>query len=398
MKDSALPPVTEGLPPAQLPPDSLAAQLFADPTIFSFFQAMRLLERWQPERQPVAQAGPPSAEIVRIRAHQSLGFPASQIFDLQLSAGAKPPVLTVTFFGLTGPSGILPRHYTELLLKLYKETKGPERTTLRDWLDLFNHRLISLFYKAWEKYRFFLPYERRDYARRDPDSFTSAMFSLIGLGTPGLRKRLRLCYWDAHLSRTCLLDQVNDLGLLFYGGLLAHRPRNAVSLQAMLGDYFQLPVNVHQFQGQWLLLEPANQSRLGNGALFNNQLGVNMVAGERVWDVQGKVRIRLGPLSYDQFLEFLPDRSLQPGRKALFMLLHLVRFYVGPELSFDVQVILQAAGVPECCLAMADGIGPRLGWNIWLKSQTATRPAEDAVFDGHDQVWLNEEEYRAAFK
>src|SRR5437588_10322428 len=100
------------------------------------------------------------------------------------------PALVASFMGLTGPKGALPDHYTELLIRLGRERKDVERTALRDWLDLFNHRFLSLFYRAWEKYRFQIPYERGDYALTEPDVFTRALLAFVGLEMPALRDRL----------------------------------------------------------------------------------------------------------------------------------------------------------------------------------------------------------------
>src|SRR5262249_11909835 len=143
-----------------------------------------------------------------------------------------------------------------LLIKLVKdrENRGPERFALRDWFDLFNHRVISLFFRAWEKYRFYIPYERKEYDNPEPDPFTLGLRSLLGMGVPSLRRRLRVALWDDTVEGRPerVLAHVEDLALLYYGGFLAHRPRNVVSLQALLEDYFELPTQVQQFRGQWL--------------------------------------------------------------------------------------------------------------------------------------------------
>src|SRR5262249_36542598 len=156
--------------------------------------------------------------------------------------------MTVAFLGLTGPSGVLPRHYTELLLRMEREANGSEKRALRAWLDLFNHRLISLFYRAWEKYRFYVAYERGEHAGREPDAFTQVLFSLAGLGVPKLRGRLRVVTPEGPGERT--VARIDDLALLHYSGYLAQRPRCATSLEALLGDYFGLAVRVEQFRGQ----------------------------------------------------------------------------------------------------------------------------------------------------
>jgi type VI secretion system protein ImpH len=377
---------------AAMPRDkSLEARLFSEGFAFDFFQAVRVLERLEPARKPVGRTGPPSAEAVRFLAHLSLAFPPSAIYEVERAGPDRPvPAMTVTFLGLTGPSGVLPRHYTELLLQLHRDERGPERRALRAWLDLFNHRLISLFYRAWEKYRFYVPYERGEHARPDADPFTRALFSLVGLGAPPLRNRLRVSTpvdVDGE-RRERVLARVDDLVLLYYGGFLAHRPRCAVALEAMLADYFRLPVRVQQFHGQWLRLEPANQSRLGGDGDGNNQPGINLVAGERVWSAESKFRVRIGPLGYAQFMEFLPDRSPVPQRKTFFLLCHLIRLYVGPELDFDVQLVLRAADVPALQLGADAGSAPRLGWNTWVRTGAYPRDAEDAAFEGEAVVWV----------
>jgi type VI secretion system protein ImpH len=365
----------------------LEEQLYEEGFAFDFFQAVRVLERLETARKPVGRSGPPDAEATRFRAFLSLSFPPSAVHEVSRpTSELRLPAMTVTFLGLTGPSGVLPRHYTELLLRLEREAKGDVRRSLRDWLDLFNHRIISLFYRAWEKYRFYLPYERGEYSRKDPDAFTRALFSLVGLGEPALRARMRVAVpvvEDLHQNERALA-RVDDLSLLYYGGFLVHRPRCAVALESMVHDYFQLPALVQQFLGQWLRLETGDQTQLGSGG----RLGVNTVAGSKVWDVQSKVRVRLGPLAYRAYEEFLPDRTPVAQRKAFFLLGHLVRLYVGRELDFDVQLVLRKDEVPACRLGVDGGLGPRLGWNTWLFCERMTRDAEDAVFEGEELVWL----------
>ncbi|MGE3803103.1 MAG: type VI secretion system baseplate subunit TssG [Gemmataceae bacterium] len=367
---------------------TLTERLLREPFAFNFFQAVRLLEMIYPDRQPVGRGGPPLREIARFRALVSLVFPPSAIFDLEPADPDSPPVMSVAFLGLHGPSGILPRHYTEMLLRIEREVKTAEKHALRDWFDLFNHRFISLFFRAWQKYRFWVAYERGEHLRPEPDPFTQALYSLIGIGMPSLRQRLRLSVVEEInlelQERT--LAKVDDLALLYYGGLLKQRPRNATNLERLLEDYFQLPVHIEQFHGQWLYLEPDDQSRL-TSLRSANQLGVDAVAGQRVYDVQSKFRICIGPLGIDDFNAFLPDRAATGERKTLFLLSHLTRMFVGPEYDFEVQLTLCRDEVPRLEL-VSSALGPRLGWNTWVFSQPFERNVEDAVFDGQEPVWL----------
>jgi type VI secretion system protein ImpH len=370
---------------------SIAERLFAEGYGFDFFQAVRLLEKMAPERGPVGHDSPPAAEVARFRAHLSLSFPASSIYQIEPPTELVPaPTLMVTFLGLTGPSGILPRHYTEMLMRACS-TKGPERYLARDWFDLFNHRLISLFYRTWTKYRFWLTYERGEFAQPDPDLFTESLFGLIGLGAKSLRNRLRVAARPAAeaIPSERVLARVEDLSLIYYGGLLAHRPRSAISLERLLADYFGIPVRVVQFQGQWLRLDPENQSQM-LAQEEKSALGLNAIVGDRVWDIRSKIRICLGPLNYERFAAFLPDQSSVPERKDFFKLMHLVRFYVGPALKVDVQLILKASDIPQCKMLHEKGKGPRLGWNTWMTSRPMKHDSNDAVFDGFEITWTTE--------
>jgi type VI secretion system protein ImpH len=378
-------------PPEALP--GLAGRLFGEPYCFDFFQSVRLLQRLYPTQPRVGRGGPPSEEVVRFRSLVSLSFPPSAIYDLVPRTSSRSfALMTQAFLGLAGPSGVLPRHYTELLIRLQKDLKGPDRYTLRDWFDLFNHRMVSFFYRAWEKYRFPLAFELREHEKADPDPFTKALLSYTGLGLSPLRGRVRITTplnGSGKLQRRDLA-KVDDLAILYYAGYFAHRPRNAISLKGLIEDFFEVLARVEQFRGQWLHLEPESQTRLGN-ADSANQLGFSAMAGERVWDVRSKIRIRLGPLPYKTFLSLIPDTTTIPERKAFFILSHLVRLYVGPELDFEVQLILRAPDVPNAELSDGEELGPRLGWNTWVRSLPMDRDAEDAVFQGDDRFVLLDE-------
>lgn len=361
---------------------------------FDFFQAVRVLEKVFPDRKPVGLDAAPEEEVARFRAHLSLAFPPGQIVEFIPPSDEVPsPLLTVTFLGLYGPSGVLPTHYTQMLMDLVRDVRGPERRSLRDWLDIFNQRAVSLFYRAWEKYRFYIPYERGEPGRKEPDSFTLAMRSVIGLGSAGLRDRLEVRHPDfgtpseyfndfgsSERSARTSLAQIDDLGLLYYSGFFAQRPRNPTNLKLLLADYFGVPVEVQPFQGQWLALPESDQTQLG----VMGVLGENTIAGSHVWDRASRFRLRLGPLGYDRFNELLPDRAPAPERKSFFLVSQLARLFVGGEYDFDIQLVLAAWEVPEVELADSQGAGPRLGWNTWLISDTPQSNADDAVFESDD--------------
>ena len=359
-------------PPGRRDRAPLSREIRDEAYRFDFFQAVRVLERMAdeesardgaPQRFPVGHDNWPQEEVVRFRAAASHGFPTGSVVALDDSGPQQenttatgPPGMTVAFLGLTGPGGPLPQHYTSLLIDRIRSRDH----ALRDFLDAFNHRIVSLFYRAWEKYRFPVAYERAARASEE-DPFTRCLYGLVGLGTPGLRGRL----------------EFDDEAFLFYAGLISHCPRSADSLREMLADYFELRVEVLQFQGQWLYLSEDDQSSLPSPrhpAGLNMRLGTNVVVGERVWDVEGKFRLRLGPIGYDQF------RRLTPAGDALRPLCQMIRSYVGVQFDFDVQPVLKGAEVPWCRLGGEDGDPSRLGWNTWIRSGELARDVSDAVF------------------
>ena len=337
---------------------SLEQVLFQEGYRFEFFQAVRILERLYRARLPVGRDSIPSREVVRFHSLLSLAFPASAIHDVASSDnGEKPPEMIVAFMGLFGLTGVLPRHYTELLLERVRYRDF----ALRDFLDIFNHRMISLFYRAWEKYRFPVAYERsRLSGGKDYDAFSLSLFHLVGMGTEGLRDRL----------------ESGDGAFLYYSGLAAQQPRSASALEVMLGDYFGVPVTVNQFLGAWLRLDDENRTRLGaNGA--NNLLGTTAIVGSKWWDQQSAFRVVLGPLSFKQFREFLPSE------KGFRSLVELTRFFSGLTLDFDVQLVLKAAEVPSCRLTRPGPAAVRLGWSSWLKTREFSHNATDALLRRH---------------
>jgi type VI secretion system protein ImpH len=325
----------------------LEDRLFAEPYSFEFFQAVRLLRRFYPNQNNVGLQQPPRSEIVRFGVHPSLSFPASEIQELERRPNL-PALMRVNFMGVVGPQGLLPIYYTELVIDRLR-AKDP---TLRDFLDIFHHRIISLFYRVWQKYRFQVAYEQGD-----GDQFSQYLFSLIGLGAPALQHR----------------QEIDDQGLLCYAGLLAQQPRSALALELILLDYFGVPVRVEQFLGAWYSLDEPSQCNLDDTFFDSQQLGFGAVAGDEIWDPQSRVRIVLGPLPLKSYLDFLPSGS------AFSPLRTLVRFYAGDEFDFEVQLILQREQTPACELGAEGPAAPQLGWLSWSKTKDMQADPSQAI-------------------
>lgn len=315
----------------------LNQELSEEPYRFEFFQAVRLLERIVAEGRSIGRESLPDQEIVRLRSRISLDFPASEIHEIRETDGhpdgRKRIEMLINFMGLVGPSGVLPVHYTELVLDRIRHRD----TAMWAFLDIFTHRAVSMFYRAWSKYRFPVGYERGE------DGFTQYLYDFAGLGTKGLRGRMSLA----------------DETLLPYGGLIAQKPHSNNALENMLSDYFGVTAKIKQFFGQWLTLDPADLTRLGTR---NSTLAVNTIAGAKIWDQQSKFRVCLGPLDFKQFQAFLPNGS------AYRALGSIVRFMAGLEVDFDVQLILKAKQVPSTVLTTRALRRPMLGWTSYLKT------------------------------
>jgi type VI secretion system protein ImpH len=318
-----------------------------EPSAFDFFQAVRLLSRLLPDRQTVGRFSDPNSETVRFHSETEIGFPPSQIADLEWPPGAQPR-MRVTFMGLFGPNGVLPLYYSALV----RERLRAHDSALHEFLNIFNHRIISLFYQAWEKHHFTAGYERNE-----PDPLSPHLMDLLGLGTPLLSSR----------------HGFPDEALLFRCGLLAPHVRSAAALRALLIDYFEVPVEIEQFVGKWFSIDEDSRCRFSDSACDSERLGGGAVVGDEIWNQQSGVRIRLGPLTLQQYLDFLPEGGAhQPLRE-------LVRFFGGDELDFEVQLILQKEDVPACELGAEGPAAPRLGWLSWASAAPPKQDRDESV-------------------
>jgi type VI secretion system protein ImpH len=321
--------------------------LHEDACSFEFFQAVTLLQHLQRDRKPVGRFSKVEEEAVHFRANNTLAFPASQIQQIDYPDDA-PPHMIVNFMGLTGPMGVLPYCYTELILE---RARAKDRT-LPAFLDIFNHRMISFFYRAWEKHHFPVTY-----SLGDEDLFTHHLLDFIGLGTPGLQNR----------------QAVPDDALMHFTGLLGMQSRSAAALEAILTDYFQIPVEIEQFSGAWYRLDPAIQTCMDDNDDLSQQLGQGAVVGDEIWNQRSRVRVKLGPLTLSQYRDFLPDGSGFESLRAL------TKFFSNDELDFEVQLLLSREQAPRCEIGSQGETAPRLGWISWLKSAPLNRDPGDTI-------------------
>ncbi len=332
---------------------------------FSFFQLVRLLELCSKGKTRTGYGGPASAEALRFRPDTSMAFPASDVTELELLDSPETTTersrITTTFLGLYGSSSPLPSFYSEEILW---EDEDPNR--IRDFLDLFHHRLLSFFYRCWSKYRHYIQFE---YGK--DDSLTPSLLSLIGPGS-------RLLSQETELPE--------PLRLLHFSGLMNQQPRSASALENTLSEYFEhLPVEVEQCTGRWV---PINRQQLSSLGEKNCRLSMDCSIGTRVYSRTGNFRIWVGPINYQRFSGFLPDQ--QNHR----ILCSLVRFFIIDQLEYDIA--LRVLQPPRLQLLSETRESPtaRLGWTSWLFSDTPGIDREEMVVLGRASIEGARDEFR----
>lgn len=355
------------------------------PWQFEFFQAVRLALLEAAARRGGSGArgrgeDDPADEPLRFEAHTSTAFPTAALAgsgakEVDDTEGAARRTLRVNFFGLTGPSGVLPAHFTNLLIEL-ERAKNPRVSAFQ---NLFNHRLVTLFYRAWEKPRVVVGYER---ARRSAAGSTGDEAWRV----PLLRMIVALCGYSPH-GGFAGRHEFGDDAVAYYSGHLAQQRRPASAIAAIVASYFRVRATVEPFVGQWLRFSPGDRSRLdgrGNGSF--------RFIGESTWDIQGRFRVTLGPLPMADYLRFLrpparhePEYDAHSARGEYFALVQLVQACAAPEYDFEIVLVLRRADVTACALGGAGGA--RLGHTTFLCSRAAEHDTEAASFV-QDDLWV----------
>ena len=319
------------------------AAVHADPSAFDFFALLRRVDALHREQPRTGHALRPRQEALRLAQSADLDFAPAALQQLQLRGDAAPR-LVVRFFGLLGPQGPMPLHFTEFVRE---RTHHHGDTTLAHFLDIFHHRLLSLFYRAWAQSQ---PVVHLD--RPEDDRYRAWLAACAG--TPASSGALPAA------------------ALAHHAGWFAGGTRHPEGLAKVLRQYFGVPVRVEQHVGHWLTIDAADRSQLGHArnraersVAAPAHLGRSANAGSRVWDRQYRFRVHLGPLQLGQYLAFLP------GGSAWQALQHGVQLLAGREMQWDLQLDLLPAERPAANLGGSAG-NLRLGVVGWLGTRQAT--------------------------
>jgi type VI secretion system protein ImpH len=328
----------------------LLRDLAEKPWRFDFFQALRRLECVHADRPRLGTSVRAADDSVHLGQRVEMTFAPSTIAGVR-SRKDGPPRILVRFFGLFGPNGPLPLHLSDWV---HERSHNYDDETFARFADMFHHRMLSLFFRAWANAQPTVSYDRPD-----ADGFADRVGSLFGIGMPRLKSR----------------DALPDRTKLFFAGHLSCQTRHPEGLLAMVRAFFGISATLREFVGEWIHLPQANRYRMGESP-DTGCLGESLVVGARIWDCQTKFRIVLGPMDYDEF------QRLLPGGESLPRLVALVRNYCGHELNWDVNMILRKEAVPDLRL----GAQGRLGWTTWLRSRAFEEDAENLYLSPLEHV------------
>jgi type VI secretion system protein ImpH len=341
------------------PPEPLSAASPADPDWrerlaevpgrFDFHVALRRFDASHPERPRLGEAERPSEERVRIGQTPSSAFTGAELTDYveegDGASGADGTLarLTIGFLGLWGPSGPLPSHITEYAHERLHHAGDP---TLVRFVDIFHHRMLVLFHRAWATAQ---PTVSMD--RPESDAFAAYVGALMGLGLQATRQR----------------GGATDFAKMHYAPLFAASSRNADGLRDIISDYFEMPAAIEEFVGEWLDLPEDERWHLGESR-ETGALG-RVALGRRIWSRASKFRVLLGPLGAAEFEQMLP------GGAALAELSSLVRLYTNDEWDWELRLAL----APSVSAPIRLGRGGRLGWTTRIGSSPSVEEVDVVV-------------------
>lgn len=306
--------------------------LLKEPYRFEFHQAIKLLEQLHPKAVPFGETVTPSEEVVEVKSRIYFESLSSDIYSLEnaklISPTHSQPVLHVNFMGIAGIQGPLPYPYTEMIIQRMRNGDH----SLKDFLDIFNHRLMSILHRIRKQYVISLNSQGSE-----KTAIGHGLKAFLGLGLRPLQDRLH----------------TPDQSLLNYASFYWTHPRSALGLVQILKNYFDIPVSLQKCVGRWRYLAKDQTTHLGLQGSWQ-KLGEGAALGTRAWDQATHFSLHLGPLTVDQLDTFLPFG------KGFDRLKDIVNLYISPNIDFNVRYHVQ--NPPPTYLSQKS----YLGWRCWL--------------------------------
>ncbi|MBN2194446.1 MAG: type VI secretion system baseplate subunit TssG [Polyangiaceae bacterium] len=275
---------------------------------FSFFQAVQLLHRLTPNAVPLGELGPPVKEGIRLHHDSRLIFAAGDVSAIRELADGRIE-LVATFLGLTGAASPLATAICEEI----EQAEEEEAQRLRDFYDIIHHRVLSLMYRAWKKYRF-----AAGFRTGGADQFTRRAMAFVGTDL-----------WGAVPSRG-----LPPVILLSLATTFAQRTRSARMLELVLQRMFEgLTVRVESFIPRRVAIPGDQQVSLG---VVRTTIGEDFTIGTHVQDRSGRFRVHVGPATFDEC------STLMPGGQHYATLRDVVAQFTRGILEAELEVELAA--------------------------------------------------------
>jgi type VI secretion system protein ImpH len=318
---------------------------------FDFFELLRRLER---EGRLFGHSGRLAREPARLDQHVRLGFSPRDVMHFTAEGEKTPARVTVANFGLLGPEGPMPLHVTRWVMDRLsqrwfagQEAKETSDTTFVDFVNVLQHRLTALFYRAWADATPAVQVERAD-----GDRLLAMLRSMAGIGLPGTREK-------ESTGDNTGLDRVK----VAQSASLAIQRDGPERLTQFLAEAFGVPVRLKEFVAAWLTVPVSLQTRL---SAAHASLGSAATIGPRTFSRQSRIEILVGPLDLKTYMSFLPDG----GRLRLFA--RAVRDLIGEGLDVDLRLVLARPEVPQARLGRS-----QLGRTAWLAPANDAADADD---------------------
>lgn len=329
-------------------PADLAARTYA----LEFFEALRRVECLWPDKPRIGTATRPADEPVRLGQSPSLDFAASMLSSIESREDGRLGI-QCHFLGLFGPQGPLPLHLTEYARERSLNDHDP---TFVAFANIFHHRMLELFYRAWAESQ-----PTAQFDRPGEDRFAGWVAALVGIAGTHLRNA----------------DAWPDRAKLWFAGHLSAPTRTRDALESLLQAYFEFPLQVEECVGEWLEVVPDARFCLGQNAQ-GGRLGLDTVLGGHVWCAQSKLRIRVGPIAMGELMQFLP------GSASLERLRALMLNYLGHEYAWDIRFVMKRESLP----GMQLGKFGSLGWTGWVAPPSAGADLDDVIIDLSERAAL----------